>query len=307
MFAIKSIVQMSRFLKNATGFTLLEVLVSISVLSFVLIIFSTILDRSYQTAEYNRKRLFADEEARLVLDRIGTDLKAMLNRPDVDFYFLKNSGNDELYFFANAPSYYEDAGNQQTVSLIGYRVKENRLERLGYGLSWDGAPPVGMVYLTKNGTSIIAESTLRVAYGTILGGDENFQTIGYGIFRFEVHFLLKPVAGGNTIFSESPFLAGGSSPFSNSGSGLNDLAGILVTIALIDQESRNILSESDLTQLANKFSDNISESSDDSSSELLPFSDWDQVASRADELNIPIKAASHVRVYRRLYSIGHSL
>lgn len=307
MLATKSIGQMSRFLKNATAFTLLEVLVATSVLSFVLIIFSTILDRSYQTAEYNRKRLFADEEARLVLDRIGTDLKAMLNRPDVDFYFLKNGGNDEVYFFANAPSYYEGAGNQQTISLIGYRVKENRLERLAYGLSWDGAPPGGMIYLTKNGTSIIAESTLRVAYGSILSSDENFQTLGHGIFRFEVQFLLKPVADGNTSFSESPFSAGGSSPFSNAGSGLSDLAGILVTIALIDKDSRNILSESDLNQLANEFTDDISESSDDSEPVTRPFGDWDQVASRADKLNIPMKAASHVRVYRRLYSIGHSL
>ena len=291
---------MSRISKNSLAFSLIEVLVAVAIMAFIFTIFSTILDSSYRMSGDSRKRLAADEEARRVLDRIGSDLKAMLNRPDVDFYFAKNNGNDELYFFSNAPAFFDGSGTQQTVSLIGYRVKDHKLERLGYGLSWEGAPPEGIVFLTKNGTSIVAASTLRNAYSSVLNNDENYQIIGNGIFRFEVKFLLKPVPDGNATFSESPYLAGGSSPYSNAGIGLSDLRGMQVTIALIDQESRKILSESDLSQLAARFSD-------DSTTDTLPFGDWEAVANNAEALNIPMKAAAHVRFYRRLYSIGHSL
>jgi hypothetical protein len=269
-------------------------------MAFIFTIFATILDSSYRTSGDSRKRLAADEEARRVLDRIGSDLKAMLNRPDVDFYFLKNGGNDELYFFSNAPAFFDGDGNQQTVSLVGYRVKDHKLERLGYGLSWEGAPPEGMVFLTKNGSSIVAASTLRNAYSSVLDNDANYQTIGNGIFRFEAKFLLKPVPNGNATFSESPYLAGGSSPYTNTGIGLSDLNGIQVTIALIDPESRKILSESELSQLATRFFD-------DNTTKTLPFGDWEEIARDSQALNIPLKAAAHVRFYRRLYSIGNSL
>jgi type II secretory pathway component PulJ len=291
---------MSRVPKNSLAFSLIDVLVAVAVLAFIFTIFSSILDSIYRTSGNNRKRLAADEEARRVLGRIGSDLKSMLNRTDIDFYFAKNNGNDELYFFSNAPAFFDGSGTQQTVSLIGYRVKDHKLERLGYALSWEGGAPAGLVFLTKNGTSIVAASTLRNAYTSVLDNDENYQTIGNGIFRFEVKFLLRPVPNGNATFSESPYLAGGSSPYTNTGNGFSDLVGIQVSIALIDQESRKILSESDLDQMAARFSD-------DATTDALPFGDWEGVANNAEALNIPLKAAGHVRFYRRHYYIGHSL
>lgn len=82
---------MSRVPKNSLAFSLIEVLVAVAVLAFIFIIFSSILDSIYRTSGDNRKRLASDEEARRVLGRIGSDLKAMLNRTDIDFYFAKNN------------------------------------------------------------------------------------------------------------------------------------------------------------------------------------------------------------------------
>ena len=63
------------------------------------------------TATMSRKHIDADEEARLVLDRMGSDLARMVKRPDVNYIFCKNTGggttgaNDAMFFYSEAPGY----------------------------------------------------------------------------------------------------------------------------------------------------------------------------------------------------------
>src|SRR2546430_3165296 len=98
-----------------SGFTLVEVLVAITVLVVVILLVAQLTNSATITTVNSQKRVDADAEARMVFDRIGNDFAAMPKRPDVDYFFWKNTGtgttglNDMMYFFSEAPGYFSGA------------------------------------------------------------------------------------------------------------------------------------------------------------------------------------------------------
>jgi hypothetical protein len=285
---------------QASAFTILELLVSVAVVSIILIVIAAILDGAYRTTGSSRKRLLADEEARRALDRIGMDIKNMIIRKDVDFFFRKQPGNDEMYFFSHAPAHFSGNGTREPVSLIGYRVGGGgKMERFGHGLAWEQATPQGMVFLTPTGDgSMLPGSTIQGAFGSLFNEENKYQVIGSGIFRFEVKFLLKASGNLSMRFSESPYRdASLGAPFSNNGNALSDVEAIQVAIMVLDDESQKILPNlSSLESLASKFPD-------DSAEVTEPLNEWEILSTDTEEMGIPLSAASQIRVYRRLYPV----
>jgi prepilin-type N-terminal cleavage/methylation domain-containing protein len=161
---------------QSRGFTLVELIVAIAVLSIIVIAAGYIVATASLVTAVNAMKINANTQARMVFDRMANDFSRMVKRNDADVIFWKASGgvdstgnplgaNDAMYFYTEGASYFDSstfstvAGyttptpQKNTISLVGYRVNNNpvssypsganpdyyQMERLGKALAWDGA------------------------------------------------------------------------------------------------------------------------------------------------------------------------
>jgi prepilin-type N-terminal cleavage/methylation domain-containing protein len=171
----------SRTRHLSTGFTLVELLVAIAVLAIIIVAASQILSTAAKLTTVTSKHMDANDQARMVFDRMANDFARMTRRNDADFIFYKNvpaaspptTGiNDVMYFYTEGASYFDTTTfstssgysftgpEKNAISLVGYRINNfagyasatpptqvqdpdyYQLERLGKALSWDGGPYV---------------------------------------------------------------------------------------------------------------------------------------------------------------------
>jgi prepilin-type N-terminal cleavage/methylation domain-containing protein len=238
-----------------SGFTLTELLVTVSVLVVLVLLFTQLLNSAATITTLGNKQMDADSQARQLLDRMAIDFAQMVKRSDVDYY-LKSSanpqtgGNDQIAFYSSVPGYYPPTGSQSPVSLVAYRINSlngtaafNKLERLGKGLVWNAVSltdtPVVFLPLTVSATW---------PYATNATADPSspsaYETIGPQIFRFEYYYLLT-----NGAFSITPKLTAWDNGLSTGAnvSGMQDVAAVVVDIAVIDAKSRGLLSDAQIT------------------------------------------------------------
>jgi prepilin-type N-terminal cleavage/methylation domain-containing protein len=149
------------------GFSLVELLLSITVLALLLLMVSQLMNTATAITRTGNKHMDVDTQARAVFDRMAVDFAQMLKRTDVDYYVkapigYKNpnahgnglklktgqQGNDQIAFFSQVPGYYPSGfatGEKSPLSLVAYRVTSKngsptflQLERMGKGLLWNG-------------------------------------------------------------------------------------------------------------------------------------------------------------------------
>ena len=147
------------------AFTLVEMLISIVVLAFLVLLFAQVVNTAATVVRPANKHIDTDTEARVVFDRMVADIGHMLKRSDID-YWLKQSGaryypghsfghsqgkgrkpsktqqgSDQIAFFSQVPGYYPSSGSQSPLSLVAYRVNTTtyQLERMAKGLLWNAA------------------------------------------------------------------------------------------------------------------------------------------------------------------------
>jgi len=177
------------------GFTLAELLVSLTILAVLVILATSITNSARQTISHGKKRMDSEAEARLVLDRLGMDLQRMIRRRDVDCLMLKHDGgagvgaNDFMAFYTALPGFSGD----RRVSAVAYRVNaESRLERGCAGLSWtDGGSDVALAFLPKTIPDVSPSSGDAFNGSDGLAPSPDYQVLGDRVFRIEFYFLLK--------------------------------------------------------------------------------------------------------------------
>ena len=218
----------------AAAFTLVELLVAMGVLILLLVMVTQIVTSASQATTQSGKHMDADTQARVLFDRMAVDFANLVNRSDVDSIFYTGSqatGNDKIFFFSQAPAYYDSDVNtidKSSVALVGYRVTDQNgdlgnsapaysLERLGQGLTWEGIPsgsitsPGSMVFAT--GTSAI--NTLATAWKNEIGAAPTYTTgtstcyhvMADQVFRMEICFQVKEVTASGTtgaVYSNYP-------------------------------------------------------------------------------------------------------
>jgi prepilin-type N-terminal cleavage/methylation domain-containing protein len=150
---------------RSQAFTLVELLVSMAVLVLLVAVVVGMVSAVSHTTVGSRRRLNVDDEARRVLDLMGNDFARMFKRADADSLFVPGSTTDlapglngKFFFYSDAPAYYDTTAQgtpppnnpRATAGLIGFRINNVasstntsrwQLERLGKGLTWDGAAP----------------------------------------------------------------------------------------------------------------------------------------------------------------------
>ena len=330
------------------GFTLVEMLVSIAVLALLVVFFAKLANDATMVTLISRKHMDADAQARMVFDRMANDFGAMVVRKDVDVIckgVVTTSGsismigsNDAIYFFSQVPAYFDNAAaSRSSLALVGYRINPTtfQLERLGKGLTWDGAPSSsgatnGMVFKPSlSGTSFVSGSTTgylasytgsngSASIGTFNqnfsdGDDADFHVLGEGVYRFEYCFLLKPYADASGLVQPSRF---SSTPYDTQQGhtnldGWRDVAAIVVAIAVLDPASWKAIS--DKSKMVAALCD-----AETGLNHFPPYQmtqTWgSQVAGK--DINgasknfpslsgIPQSAASQVRIYQRIFYLNH--
>jgi type II secretory pathway component PulJ len=147
------------------AFTLVELLVSMAVLILLVTVVVGMVSGVSRITVGSSRRLSVDDEARRVLDLMGNDFARMFKRADADSLFVPGGTTDlapglngKFFFYSDAPAYYDSTAQtspppnnpRATAGLIGFRINNLttsnntsrwQLERLGKGLTWDGAAP----------------------------------------------------------------------------------------------------------------------------------------------------------------------
>src|SRR6266581_5634002 len=216
--------------RASEAFTLAELLVSVFVLVIIIFMVAQLMNNASAITRTGHKHISTDTQARAVFDRMAVDFSQMLERTDIDYYVkgptnynghgqghgwgrrrqTGQQGSDQLAFFSQVPGYYP-AGSASPISLVAYRIFEGsstnpaylKLQRLGKGLLWNGVdnpnqPPNNnnftcpMVFLPLTiGPSVTDTSGRWPAAVDGSTADDNYETIGPGVFRFEYYYLLK--------------------------------------------------------------------------------------------------------------------
>jgi hypothetical protein len=275
---------------------LADLLVTVAVLVLLVLLFTQLLNSAATITTLGHKQMDADAQARQLLDRMAIDFAQMVKRNDVDL-FAKGTlapksvggtmaGNDQIAFYSAVPGYYPSTGSQSPVSLVAYRVNSlsgatafNKLERLGKGLVWNGVSatniPVVFMPLTISATWAAATSS------SLADPDGNYEIIGPQVFRFEYCFLLK--ATGSLSITPPSDISG--------------IAAIVADIAVIDDKSKVLLNNAQITSLVGQLSDYASN--------MVPGqlrNNWQNTLNT--NTTLPRPALSGVRLYERFFYLS---
>lgn len=261
--------------RTASGaFTLVEMLVSVVVLTLLVLLVSQLTNHATIITRTGSKHIDTDSQARAVFGRMAVDFAQMLRRTDVDYYFKSGTSrypghsaghskgggagggagqtdlNDYIGVYSQVPGY--SSGSPSALSLVAYRVNGlsssasyNKLERLGKGLLWNG-----IFNLNVNNQNtlkpmfflpVLIKDVWPVVTNNNADPNSDYETIGPGVFRFEYYYLLK-----SGKLNDSPWdnIDAGHSSID----GLKDVEAIAVTIAVIDPQSRSLLTNQDATE-----------------------------------------------------------
>jgi len=277
------------------GFTILELLVAIAVLVLLVLLASQIVQSGTAVMSGGRKNLGADAQAREVFSRLAMDLAQMPKRADLDAIFSDQDGNKKFFFYSEAAGFMASATNQGTLALVGYRVQTNSgLERLGKGLTWSGS--TSPVFLTYSSTSsnALAASTLVGDWSAAVGSgpsydgtDSDYHLLAPSVFRLEYCFQKKD---GTYSLTRDP------------SQGFHDLAAIVVTVAVLDGDSRKIAPS--ISKLADALP---SPTAANLAANILPAELWQNIvnnnAAFAFAAQIPPAAAARVKIYQRAFPL----
>ena len=311
----------SRFIPPASkGFTLLEVLVSVSVLFLMITILASMFDGVTMLVVLRNKEVDLDSQMRVVFDRMAIDFENIVKRDDVNYYLKSDTAesgapqnydltdslpmantNDQIAFYSTVPGYVPTSATAQaSFSLVGYRLNTNtyRLERYGRNLLWNGA-----TVTTSTGGSSYGDQPvfLPVTFGTTgqwpdvissSATDPDYEALGPTMFRFEYHYLLKSGALSTVPWDTT---AGHTSV-----RGLQDVIAIGVDVAAIDSRSAKIVSTSTLGSLTTKLSDfNATTMGTPGSIEAS----WESVL-QGNSVAVPALARPGLRVYHRYFYLS---
>ena len=121
---------------NRNGFTIIEVLVTLIILSMIAVISSNILQSSLASESESSERLNAIKELSLASSILRRDIRQLVNVPIKDFYgnkiygtFISELGSENIMFTTKVKSFSNDVS---PLKRIQYIVEDNNLLRRQY-------------------------------------------------------------------------------------------------------------------------------------------------------------------------------
>lgn len=198
---------------RAGGFSLIEVMVSVVVLICIVLLAGSMVTGVSRSTIQAGKQMDADNQARQIFSRMASDFAAIYNRGDVSYYFNSKGGNDEFYFYSQAPGHpangssSSDDSSLSGSSLVGYRVSQAgndriELERLAAGLHWmdvggntsssgRASSLLFLPVLVKDAFAQIIADPSNNSSNAASSASSQWDVVGDQVFRMEFCFLLK--------------------------------------------------------------------------------------------------------------------
>ncbi|XHR27682.1 MAG: type II secretion system protein J [Chthoniobacteraceae bacterium] len=218
------------------GFSLLEVMVAVAVLTVIGLMVVQITEATSRTTRLSNRTIDAASQARQVFDRIGTDLAALPRRRDMDFY-AGNGGSTSGYYsvyntsnillFLSRVSSAGATSASRKVSLVSYRVAAHpdnkdstgapRLCLIRAGIPVDWTPGwgtgTGFMGLKSDGFPVrLSDAAFPSALLPLAPSTSNansFDVMAPGVIKMVVGFQLYPdnevvtLAGSPTSFGNA--------------------------------------------------------------------------------------------------------
>lgn len=303
--------------RGISGFTLVELMVSISVLAILGGLVAQLMSSASRLTSTSKQSSDCDTEARYALSQISSDLARRVRRPDVDAFVGKADGNDKFFLFSEVAGYAPtlDAVSRSTVSLVGYRIKTVpkgigaqtglELQRYARALPWvvsEGNKPLPFITISGTPPVPFPASTLAGTNGKGAGGsfptvladdpteDVYFQTLAQNVVRFEVS-LLKKWDGTN----EAKLLADAEIPIELSTNGFSNITAIIISIAVLDSRNALKVTQADIDKL-------VLENTDPTSSTKYPLDKWNETLK--EKINsLPKPLVNGIHFYQRVISL----
>jgi prepilin-type N-terminal cleavage/methylation domain-containing protein len=278
------------------AFTLPEVLVSVAVLTILLVFVNQMFTSTSAITTLGNKHIDTDSQARAVLNRMAEDFSQIVKRGDVDYHLKGGSGgsetgNDQLAFYSQVTGYYPTQGSQSPYAVVAYRVNsQNQLERMAKGLIWNAASPsyTPLVFLPLTIAGNWAAATNSSA-------DLDYEIIGAQVIRFEYYYQLF-----SGDFTDAPW---DTTQGHATVSGLRDVAAISVVLAVIDPQSRKLVTNAQLTTLTAAMNDHTPYKSPGNSGKVAPALQV-QWQTAVNDSTIPKVAAVGIHFYQRFFYLN---
>ncbi|MEE9368108.1 MAG: prepilin-type N-terminal cleavage/methylation domain-containing protein [Pontiella sp.] len=139
--------------KPKNGFTLLEIVVSITLLALIALMISRVFTESMRAVDQGKEQVLIDETARLLLDMFEQDVSQTLIRTNVAFRINSSSAGNSLYFISTAVRRVQE-GNPRDTAPMRLRIKSK--ESADFGL----VPAFNKLVISEFNTGIGAISNL---------------------------------------------------------------------------------------------------------------------------------------------------
>ena len=295
------------------AFTLVEILVSLAILSLIVVMVAQILSGSSLAISQNTKLMSAVDAAQGVFQQIDMDVSNMLLRDDVDYSFVKATagssgnpaGNDSLAFYSNSSGLSSTGvpatGSPRPLSIVAYQVAQNstsNLLELDYGaqqIDWasGGSEPFTVTSATQ---LLTTPNTLPTV--------ANFTLLAPEVIRMEICFQLIA----DPITTDSPAQLITSVPpvkLSTGISAIRNLAGIFVGIVVIDPKSRVLLPTGVDLKVAKLFPDSGS-GTKGANQDVLSL--WTPIVNKTATIEgagVPAQAVGGIHVYQAYFPLSH--
>ncbi len=315
------------------SFTLVEILVAMAVAVLLFAMLAQVLSLASRALNDDRRRMDAWDQARGVFDRIGFDWNGRVRSPQVPSFVVKNgtNGNDVMVLISATPSTTGD----RLFSVVQYEIdatdadtKTLALQRGSLGFwsstySSSGGPPSGTVTNLSNlfqpsGFFSTASSSAPFGFPSSYASStvtNLFQPLGDEVFAVSLAFLtsgytnssgaweppgiyaLPPKLPVNPNWTNAWPAATTSTPNTVVDLTSTNIVAMVVGVAVLDAASRNLMSASQFSEMADKFV-NIPTTSTNT-----PAVYWQQniLGIPGFYLNPPTKAYQAVKVYQRFY------
>jgi len=289
---------------RTVAFTLIEVLVAEAVFLILMLVVVQLIFGVIQTAAAQKKRMDTLDDARQSLDRLSLDWSGRVRRSDVLGAFSRqtasaqNAPNAQISFLTQAQAY----TGARHLSWVSYGI--TNITQVNQGSQTTTTPAlvrgiIGYNWLSGdapkdiNGTSLPL-MTFPAAAPSLAATD--YEPLANTVFRVEYCFLQQVPATVPPATTTSAFTTNSLSLNST------NLVGIVVAVAALDQQSRQLLNQSQLVTLGNA----LPAVADGQSPQAVWTTTINNGAftSAATNSGIPASAANAVRIFQRILYIN---
>jgi prepilin-type N-terminal cleavage/methylation domain-containing protein len=270
----------SRSIPLRPGFTLIELMVVMAVLSIFLLLTAVVSREALDMYSATKARIVSERNSAAFMRQFGADVAQRVDRLEARARVVKEVGNDEISLLTQRQGYtLREVTADRQASLVSYRIERNMLERAasGYGFGTAQQRPD-----EQAGTLSLARVPVE---GPLEPAEKAFQVIAPGIIRLELSFLVREA--GKWVMRADPPLD------------QQQIEAVIATVVTIDPDRSRMLDEARLRLIGAEFPD--------ARDNELPYEKWSEAAANLSRNlpKIPRPVLQQVRVHQGIFTLSN--